>query len=177
MSPAASSFPELRVDYPLKTVSQLRPLLLGFRKKSGLTQEKLAQRLGISQQSYAAFEANPAAASVERLFRVLRLLSVDMRLLSTEADLAPAPRAVAARKSTTSAKTPKAKPKAAAPTQRPSAPANTRGTKRTTAAKTATKSAKTAKAPQAAKATKTARKKPAPRKTQAAASPRKREDW
>lgn len=174
MSPAASSFPELRVDYPLKTVSQLRPLLLGFRKKSGLTQEKLAQRLGISQQSYAAFEAHPAAASVERLFRVLRLLSVDMRLLSTEADLAPAPRAAAAKKSTTPAKTPKAKPKAAAPTQRPAAPANTRGTKKTTAAKTATK---TTKAPQAAKAVKTARKQPAPRKTQAALSPRKREDW
>ncbi len=174
MSPAALSFPELRVDYPLKTLSQLRPLLLGFRKKSGLTQEKLAQRLGISQQSYAAFEANPAAASVERLFRVLRLLSVDMRLLSTEADLAAAPRAAAAKKSTTPAKTPKAKPKAAAPTQRPSAPANTRGTKKTTAAKTATK---TTKAPQAAKAVKTARKQPAPRKTQAALSPRKREDW
>ncbi len=174
MSPAALSFPELRVDYPLKTLSQLRPLLLGFRKKSGLTQEKLAQRLGISQQSYAAFEANPAAASVERLFRVLRLLSVDMRLLSTEADLAPAPRAAAAKKSTTPAKTPKAKPKAAAPTQRPAAPANTRGTKKTTAAKTATK---TTKAPQATKAVKTARKQPAPRKTQAALSPRKREDW
>jgi HTH-type transcriptional regulator/antitoxin HipB len=85
-----SSLPELRVDYPLKTVSQLRPLLLGFRKKAGLTQQQVAQRLGISQQSYAAFEANPAAASVERLFRVLRLLSVDMQLAVGVAQPEPA---------------------------------------------------------------------------------------
>jgi HTH-type transcriptional regulator/antitoxin HipB len=84
------SLPELRVDYPLKTVSQLRPLLLGFRKKAGLTQQQVAQRLGISQQSYAAFEANPAAASVERLFRVLRLLSVDMQLAVGVAQPEPA---------------------------------------------------------------------------------------
>jgi HTH-type transcriptional regulator / antitoxin HipB len=55
-------------------------MLLGFRKNAGLTQEEVAQRLGISQQSYAAFEANPAAASVDRLFRVLRLLAVDLHL-------------------------------------------------------------------------------------------------
>ncbi|MFD1558418.1 helix-turn-helix domain-containing protein [Paraburkholderia silviterrae] len=68
------------MDYSLKTVSQLRPMLLGFRKQAGLTQEKVAQRLGISQQSYAAFEAHPESASVDRLFRVLRLFAVEMRL-------------------------------------------------------------------------------------------------
>ncbi|MBV8262049.1 MAG: helix-turn-helix domain-containing protein [Paraburkholderia sp.] len=68
------------MDYPLKTLSQLRPILVGFRKKAGLTQSAVADRLGISQQSYAAFEANPETASVERLFRVLRLLDVEIRL-------------------------------------------------------------------------------------------------
>ncbi|MFX1675460.1 helix-turn-helix domain-containing protein [Paraburkholderia sp. A2WS-5] len=64
-------------------------MLLGFRKQAGLTQEQVAQRLGISQQSYAAFEAHPESASVDRLFRVLRLFSVEMRL-SSEALAAPA---------------------------------------------------------------------------------------
>ena len=77
------------MDYPVKTLSQLRPILLGFRKKAGLTQEAVAQRLGISQQSYAAFEANPETASVERLFRVLRLFDVEIKLGAPEAQASP----------------------------------------------------------------------------------------
>ncbi|WP_322033796.1 helix-turn-helix transcriptional regulator [Paraburkholderia sp. J76] len=77
------------MDYPLKTLSQLRPILVGFRKKAGLTQKDLAARLGISQQSYAAFEANPEAASVERLVRVLRLLDVEIKLGAPEAMASP----------------------------------------------------------------------------------------
>jgi HTH-type transcriptional regulator / antitoxin HipB len=76
------------VDYPLKTLSQLRPILVGFRKHAGLTQEAVATRLGISQQSYAAFEAAPETASVERLFRVLRLFDVELKLGTAEAPAA-----------------------------------------------------------------------------------------
>jgi HTH-type transcriptional regulator / antitoxin HipB len=72
------------VDYPLKTLSQLRPILVGFRKNAGLTQEAVATRLGISQQSYAAFEATPETASIERLFRVLRLFDVEIKLGTAE---------------------------------------------------------------------------------------------
>lgn len=68
------------MDYPIKTLSQLHLLVKSYRKAAGLTQGALAERLGITQQSYAQFEANPAAASVERLFTVLRLLEVDMTL-------------------------------------------------------------------------------------------------
>nr|WP_245746907.1 helix-turn-helix transcriptional regulator [Paraburkholderia lycopersici] len=72
------------MDYPVKTLNQLRPILVGFRKHAGLTQEAMAQRLGISQQSYAAFEANPETASVERLFRVLRLFDVEIKLAAPQ---------------------------------------------------------------------------------------------
>ncbi|MBN3853877.1 helix-turn-helix domain-containing protein [Paraburkholderia sp. Ac-20340] len=142
------------MDYPLKTVSQLRPLLLGFRKKAGLTQQRVAQRLGISQQSYAAFEANPATASVERLFRVLRLLAVDMRLAAGAAEAEPAQRKVAVKM---------------AAVKKPVA--------RKTALKTAAK--KTAVKKTAVK--KTVARKSSPGKTTsrklAAARPSKREDW
>ena len=77
------------MDYPLKTLGQLRPILVGFRKKAGLTQTAVAQRLGISQQSYAAFEANPETASVERLFRVLRLVDVEIRLGAADEEASP----------------------------------------------------------------------------------------
>ncbi|AIN19557.1 helix-turn-helix family protein [Yersinia rochesterensis] len=68
------------MDYPIKILSQLRPTLIGFRKNKGLTQASLAQLLGITQQSYAKLEANPASASVERLFKILHLLDIELIL-------------------------------------------------------------------------------------------------
>ncbi|ARB82870.1 helix-turn-helix domain-containing protein [Yersinia intermedia] len=68
------------MDYPIKILSQLRPTLIGFRKQKGLTQASLAQLLGITQQSYAKLEADPASASIERLFKVLQLLDVELIL-------------------------------------------------------------------------------------------------
>ncbi len=49
----------------------MRPMLLGFRKANGLTQKDVSERLGVTQQTYARLEANPASASIERLFKVL----------------------------------------------------------------------------------------------------------
>jgi HTH-type transcriptional regulator / antitoxin HipB len=135
------------VDYPLKTVSQLRPMLLGFRKSAGLTQEEVAQRLGISQQSYAAFEANPAAASVDRLFRVLRLLAVDLHLAPGAKQAEPV-RRVAAIKT---------------------------AAKKVVVKKTAVKKAAPSKQAVVKKAPKKSSKPATARKT--AARPRKREDW
>jgi HTH-type transcriptional regulator/antitoxin HipB len=68
------------VDYAIKTLSQLRPILQGFRKAAGLTQAAMAAHLGVTQQTYAQLEANPTAVSVERLFKVLRILQVDLKL-------------------------------------------------------------------------------------------------
>ncbi|WP_084187474.1 helix-turn-helix transcriptional regulator [Andreprevotia chitinilytica] len=68
------------MDYPIKTLTLLKPILQGFRKANGLTQAALAERLGITQQSYAQLEANPASVSVERLFKVLRILDVELVL-------------------------------------------------------------------------------------------------
>jgi HTH-type transcriptional regulator/antitoxin HipB len=77
------------MEYPIKTLSQLRPILQGFRKKAGLTQAMLASQLGITQQSYAQIEANPASTSVERLYRILRLLNVDLTLEQGSTGLSP----------------------------------------------------------------------------------------
>ncbi|MGS0891201.1 helix-turn-helix domain-containing protein [Burkholderia stagnalis] len=66
--------------FPVQTLNQLRPILVGFRKSEGLTQAQLAARLGVTQQSYAQLEANPAAVSIERLFKVLNVLGVRLTL-------------------------------------------------------------------------------------------------
>ncbi|MCA8202113.1 helix-turn-helix domain-containing protein [Burkholderia sp. AU33545] len=69
------------MPFPVQTLSQLRPILVGFRKSAGLTQAQLAARLGVTQQSYAQLEANPSAVSIERLFKVLNVLGVRLTLV------------------------------------------------------------------------------------------------
>lgn len=85
------------MDYSLKTLGQLRPILLGFRKAAGLTQAAVAERLGVTQQTYAQLEANPAAVSVERLFKVLRVLDVELALTRSESPPPVAAKATPAR--------------------------------------------------------------------------------
>ncbi|MCK0509090.1 helix-turn-helix domain-containing protein [Aromatoleum anaerobium] len=68
------------MTYPIKTLNQLPLVLKAFRKEQGLTQAVMAEKLGITQQSYAYFEAKPATVTLERLFTVLRLLNVDISL-------------------------------------------------------------------------------------------------
>ncbi len=68
------------MDYPIKTLQQLRPILLGFRKQAGMSQAAVAALLGVTQQSYAKIEANPAATSVARLFTIFRLLGSEVVL-------------------------------------------------------------------------------------------------
>ncbi|MBP0630332.1 MULTISPECIES: helix-turn-helix transcriptional regulator [unclassified Cupriavidus] len=78
------------MHYSIQTLSQLRPILQGFRKSRGLTQANMAAYLGVRQQTYAELEANPAAASVERLFKALRVLGVEM-VLSPAPEIAMQP--------------------------------------------------------------------------------------
>ena len=74
----------MNTQYALKTLNQLRPVLIGFRKANGLTQKDVSERLGITQQTYARLEANPASAGFERLFRVFSVLGVQMQSPNTE---------------------------------------------------------------------------------------------
>ena len=71
---------EEKVIYSIKTLSQFPLLIKGFRKDKGLTQAVMAERLGVTQQSYAYFEANPATATLKRVFMVLRMLEVEISL-------------------------------------------------------------------------------------------------
>lgn len=72
-------------SYTINTLDQLRPILVGFRKARQLSQHDLADKLGVSQQSYQALESNPQKATIERLHRVLMLLDVKLQLLDTSA--------------------------------------------------------------------------------------------
>ncbi|MBS1161759.1 MAG: hypothetical protein H6R15_4178 [Proteobacteria bacterium] len=77
------------MTYPIKTLNQLPLVLKAFRKEQELTQAAMAEKLGITQQSYAYFEAKPATATLERLFTVLRLLNVNISLDRAAPTLVP----------------------------------------------------------------------------------------
>ncbi len=85
------------MDQSIKVLAQLPPILKAFRKKSGLSQADMAEKLGITQQSYAYFESNPVKASLERVFLVLRLLGVDLVLSQSRPVVRKAPAATFAK--------------------------------------------------------------------------------
>jgi HTH-type transcriptional regulator/antitoxin HipB len=66
--------------YTIQTAEQLKPIIAGFRKSAGLTQEDLAMRLGITQQTYSVAERNASNMSVRKLLTVLNALGVELVL-------------------------------------------------------------------------------------------------
>ncbi|GAA4809360.1 hypothetical protein GCM10011365_15940 [Marinicella pacifica] len=80
------------MNYTIQNIDQLKPILKGFRKLRNLTQQEVAQKLGISQQAYQVLEANPQNVTMERLFRVFVILDVKFDLIdkqdNTRADVA-----------------------------------------------------------------------------------------
>lgn len=69
------------VNYTINTLDQLKPILVGFRKSNGLSQKALAEKLGISQQSYQALESAPQKVTIERLCKVLSILGVKLQFI------------------------------------------------------------------------------------------------
>ncbi|MCW8879010.1 MAG: helix-turn-helix transcriptional regulator [Kangiellaceae bacterium] len=64
------------MKYRINTISQLKPILIGFRKSQNLSQAQMAVKLGVTQQTYQVLESAPERVTVERLFRVLSVLGV-----------------------------------------------------------------------------------------------------
>ncbi|MFT3734710.1 MAG: helix-turn-helix transcriptional regulator [Rhodocyclaceae bacterium] len=77
-------------QYLVQTPEQLKTMLSGLRKSRGLTQAALAAKLGVSQQAIAKLESNPAGASVERLFAVLRSMNARLSLVDDLGDASAA---------------------------------------------------------------------------------------
>jgi HTH-type transcriptional regulator / antitoxin HipB len=67
-------------QFIVRTPDQLSPLLQAFRKEAGLTQEDVAVRLGVSQQTYSAMERNADKVGTARLLRLFSVLGVEVAL-------------------------------------------------------------------------------------------------
>lgn len=63
-----------------KTPQQLGAILRGYRLQRGLTQEELGEQLGLPQKAISLAETRPERMSIERLFRMLGMLGVELTL-------------------------------------------------------------------------------------------------
>lgn len=67
--------------------------LYEMRKKSGLSQEELAEKIGVSRQAVSKWERAEASPDTDNLILLAKLYSISMdELLSTEEPVEPAPR-------------------------------------------------------------------------------------
>ncbi|MGJ7609480.1 MULTISPECIES: helix-turn-helix domain-containing protein [unclassified Variovorax] len=62
----------------LSVPSQLGFILKAARKKAGISQVKLAERLGISQSRMSHMELNPGSVSLEQLLALFGVLDLEM---------------------------------------------------------------------------------------------------
>ncbi|MDO6426117.1 helix-turn-helix transcriptional regulator [Thalassotalea sp. 1_MG-2023] len=69
------------MNYTINTLDQIKPILVGFRKSNRLSQKALAEKLGISQQSYQTLESAPQKVTIERLFKVLSILDIKLQFV------------------------------------------------------------------------------------------------
>ena len=77
------------MEYKIAIAQQLSALLKSMRKTSGMTQEELGKRLGVSQRRVAAIEANPESARFERILQILSELDADMMIRERGSTAAP----------------------------------------------------------------------------------------
>lgn len=69
------------------SAEQLGLILQGARKELGLTQEQLGQRVGLHQKEISKMENGMERASVERLYRLLTGLELELVVRPRTADL------------------------------------------------------------------------------------------
>jgi HTH-type transcriptional regulator/antitoxin HipB len=62
----------------LSVPSQLGVLLKAARKEAGISQVKLAERLGISQSRMSHMELNPGSVSLEQLLALFSVLGLEI---------------------------------------------------------------------------------------------------
>lgn len=65
-------------DYAIKTPGQLGAVLRGYRVEQKLTQQLVGQNAGLAQNAISLLESNPGPASLERIFKVLAALDLEL---------------------------------------------------------------------------------------------------
>lgn len=67
-----------------RSTKELALFIIDQRKKLGLTQTEVAQRVGLKQKTISAFENNPENSKVSTLFLIISALNLDLKLLDKD---------------------------------------------------------------------------------------------
>lgn len=78
------------MDYLIKTPAQLGPLLAGTRRQRKLTQAAAGAKVGLAQNAVSALETDASKASLDRIFRLLSALELDLVIRDRRAKAPPA---------------------------------------------------------------------------------------
>jgi HTH-type transcriptional regulator / antitoxin HipB len=62
------------MDYAIRFTEQLREHIRALRKRRGLTQAQLGERLGVGQARVAEIEANPGLVNVDQMVKLMSAL-------------------------------------------------------------------------------------------------------
>jgi HTH-type transcriptional regulator/antitoxin HipB len=65
-------------DYAIRTPQQLGAVLRGYRVEKKLTQAATGQDAGLAQNAISLIESNPGPASLDRIFKVLAALDLEL---------------------------------------------------------------------------------------------------
>ena len=68
------------MEFIVANAAQLGPILQGWRTELGLTQQEVGDLVGLRQSAISSFEKNPSRASIERMFRILSALQLELTL-------------------------------------------------------------------------------------------------
>jgi len=79
------------MEYKISMATQLSDILKSKRKSTGLTQEKLGRKLGVSQRVLARNEAHPEKVHFERILDILAELDMDLVIRERNRDEANHP--------------------------------------------------------------------------------------
>ena len=72
--------------FTVRTSEQLPAFVQAFRRQAGLTQAQVAQRLGVTQQTYSMLERRAASMSAARLLKLLHILGAELVLAQQSTD-------------------------------------------------------------------------------------------
>jgi HTH-type transcriptional regulator/antitoxin HipB len=78
-------------EFPIRIPQQLGPILRGFRRERKLTQKAVGVRAALAQNAISQIESKPGPVSLDRLFRVLAALDVEL-VVRSRGPVAPKPK-------------------------------------------------------------------------------------
>jgi len=77
------------MEYVVTTPSQLGQVLQGCRKQRGSNQTEVGARVGLRQKAVSTLETDPSRTSVERLFKMLSALDLQIVLRDKRRESVP----------------------------------------------------------------------------------------